>query len=274
MPPLLALEQVGTGEPLVLLHGIATDRRIWDLVAGELSRARRVVAVDTPGFGQSSPVGPGFDLRRVADRIVRGMVAQGVSTPFDLVGHSLGGGIAIVLAAEHPRLVRRLVLVAPAGLRPFPPAVSNLLAAGADAVLAARRTAAPLADTWWGRKLLLALTAADAADLPPTLARQMVEASASARRTAPALATITSADLRPVLARTQAPLGVIWGEADRTVPIRALDDLLQVRPDAEVVRIADAGHVPMIERPEQFATALQGLIKDVTTVTSESPIFR
>ena len=274
MPPRLALDDVGTGDPLVLVHGIATDRSIWDLVVGELARGRRVITLDVPGFGDSEPAGEEFDLREVAGQIVAGLADEGISGPFDLVGHSLGGGISIVLAATHPQLVRRLVLVAPAGLRPFPAAVSNLLAASADAVLAARRGAAPLADTWWGRRLLLALTAADAADLPPTLARQMIEASAAAKRTAPALATITSADLRFTLAHTQMPLGVIWGEADRTVPIRALDDLLQARPDAEVLRISDAGHVPMIERPDEFVAALQTLIQDVTTSKAERSIFR
>jgi pimeloyl-ACP methyl ester carboxylesterase len=121
---------------------------------------------------------------------------------------------------------------------------------------------------------LLALTAADAAALPPTLARQMVEASATAKRTAPALATITSSDLRPMLARTRVPLGVIWGEADRTVPIRALDDLLQVRPDANVTRMQGAGHVPMIEQPDEFVAALRRLIQDVTTLSGEPSILR
>src|SRR5579863_1844969 len=168
MPPLLALEDVGTGEPLVLLHGIATDRRIWDLTLGQLRGTRRVLALDLPGFGESAPVGDDFDLHEVADWIVDGLSQEGLTAPFDLVGHSLGGGIAIVLAATHPHLVRRLVLVAPAGLRPFPLAVST--------VLAARRGAVALTDTWWGRRLLLALSTADAAALPPTIARQMVEA--------------------------------------------------------------------------------------------------
>jgi pimeloyl-ACP methyl ester carboxylesterase len=274
MPSLLAMDEFGTGEPLVLVHGIATDRSIWQLVVAELSRTRRVIALDVPGFGASSPVGDDFVLAEVADRIVDGLAAVGVTGPFDLVGHSLGGGVSIVLAAAHRQLVRRLVLVAPAGLRPFPTTVSNLLAASADAVLAARRGAAPLTDTWWGRKLLLALTAADPADMPPILARQMVEASAAAQRTAPALATITSADLRLTLAHTQMPLGVIWGEADRTVPIRALEDLLQARPDANVVRVPDAGHVPMVERPAEFVAALERLIQDVTTSVQERSIFR
>ncbi|MDE3134186.1 MAG: alpha/beta fold hydrolase [Acidobacteriota bacterium] len=274
MASLLALDEHGSGEPLVLVHGIATDRSIWDLVVGELARARRVVALDVPGFGESEPVGEGFELGGVADRIVQGLAGEGISGPFDLVGHSLGGGLAIRLAATHPELVRRLVVVAPAGMRPFPTAISNLLAAGADAVLAARRGAAPLTDTWWGRRLLLALTAADAAALPPTLARRLVEASATARRTAPALAAITSADLRLTLAHTRMPLGVIWGEADRTVPIRALDDLLAARPDATVIRIRDAGHVPMVERPDAFVAALRTLIQDVTTSVPESSILR
>jgi pimeloyl-ACP methyl ester carboxylesterase len=270
----LAIDEFGSGEPLVLVHGIATDRSIWELVVHELARTRRVVTLDVPGFGASAPAGEGFELREVADQIVAGLAAAGVSGPFDLVGHSLGGGISITLAAMHPQLVRRLVLVAPAGLRPLPAAISNLLAASADAVLAARRGAAPLTDTWWGRRLLLVLTAADAAELPPTTARQMIEASAAARRTAPALATITSSDLRLPLAHTQMPLGVIWGEADRTVPIRALEDLLDARPDATVVRIAAAGHVPMVERPAEFITALQTLIQDVTTSAPEPSIFR
>jgi pimeloyl-ACP methyl ester carboxylesterase len=274
MAALLALDDLGSGEPLILLHGIATDRHIWDLVSSGLAADRRVVAPDLPGFGGSAPVGEDFDLEQVAERIVRGLGGRGIHGPFDLVGHSLGGGIAIALAAAHPRLVRRLVLVAPAGLRPFPAAISNLLAAGADAVLAARRGAVSLTDVWWGRKLLLALTAADGAELPPTLARQMVEASATAKRTAPALATITSADLRPLLARTQMPVGVIWGEADRTVPIRALDDLLDVRPDVVVARIPGAGHVPMVECPDEFVAALRMLIQDVTNLSAEHSIFR
>jgi pimeloyl-ACP methyl ester carboxylesterase len=274
MAALLALDDVGRGDPLILLHGIATDRHIWDLVVPELASDRRVVTLDLPGFGGSAPVGEDFDLERVAERIVHGLTGRGIHGPLDLVGHSLGGGIAITLATVHPRLVRRLVLVAPAGLRPFPATVSNVLAAAADAVLAARRGAASLTEVSWGRKLLLSLTAADGAEVPPTLARQLVEASATAQRTPAALATITSADLRPLLAELRMPLGVIWGEVDRTVPIRALDELLKARPDAQVSRIANTGHVPMVECPERFVTALRPLIQDVTNSAAESTILQ
>src|ERR1700749_4148741 len=116
MPALLAAQEAGAGERLVLLHGIATDHHIWDVVVPELATERHVVTLDLPGFGDSAPVDADYDLRRGADRMLRGVWGRGLQGPFDLVGHSLGGGIAITLAATHPRLVRRLVLVAPAGL--------------------------------------------------------------------------------------------------------------------------------------------------------------
>jgi pimeloyl-ACP methyl ester carboxylesterase len=101
----------------------------------------------------------------------------------------------------------------------------------------------------------------------------MIDASAGAQRTATALSAITSADLRPLLRRTTAPLGVIWGAQDRTVPSRHAAVIRAARPDAEVVMIERAGHVAMIERPDAFVAALEGLLarlpKDATTLPAD-----
>jgi pimeloyl-ACP methyl ester carboxylesterase len=262
----LAVEETGQGEPLVLLHGIATDRHIWDLVTPPLAAERRVISVDLPGFGGSAPAGEAFDLEQVAIRIARGLAARGVRGPFDLVGHSLGGGVALTLAVLRPRAVRRLVLVAPGGLKPLPPRIAGILASVADAVIAARRGAAPLTDLAWGRRLLLTGVVADGAELPPSLARQMVQASSTAMRTAPALRTIATADLRPLLVETRAPLGVIWGEADQTMPVGTVAEVVKARPDAMVARLPRTGHVPMVERPAAFADALVWLLDELPNV--------
>jgi 3-oxoadipate enol-lactonase len=270
---LLAVEELGHGEPLVLIHGLATNHNIWGLVAPPLARSRRVVLLDVPGFGGSEPAGEGFDLAEVAERIARGLAAQGVRGPFDLVGHSLGGAIALTLAARRPRLVRRLVLVAPAGLAAIPAPAAAVLAAASDGLLSVRRRLAPLAELRWGRRILLALTAADGASISPTQARMMVAASAGARRTASALAALNRADLLPLLKEVNAPLGVIWGAQDRTVPVRLAATVREARPDAEIVTIDHAGHVVMVERPEAFVTALEGLLarlpKHETTPSAE-----
>src|SRR6476661_8009037 len=104
---LIALETHGQGEPLVLVHGLATSRVIWRRVVPMLPG--RLVVVDVPGFGASPPVGEGFDPDALADGIG--------DARFDLVGHSLGGALSIGLAHRHRARVRSLVLVAPAGLR-------------------------------------------------------------------------------------------------------------------------------------------------------------
>jgi pimeloyl-ACP methyl ester carboxylesterase len=259
-PEGLVIEELGAGDPLVLIHGLATTRAIWNAVAPALARSRRVVTLDVPGFGESEPVGPGFDLVAVADRIAAGLTRAGVDPPFDLVGHSLGAGIALTIAAQHPDAVRRLVLVAPAGLTSVPRVASLLASVGVEGALAARRRLAGLADLDWGRRLLLGLAAADPAAISPTQARMMVDASATAQRTSAAFSTITGSDLRPLLRRTRVPLGLIWGAGDRTISVRNAEIVEAVRPDADVRIIERAGHVVMIERPDAFVDALDGLL--------------
>jgi pimeloyl-ACP methyl ester carboxylesterase len=156
--------------------------------------------------------------------------------------------------------------VAPGGLKPLPPRIAGIVASAADGVIAARRVAAPLTDLAWGRRLLLTGVVADGAELPPSLARQMVQASSTALRTAAALRTIATADLRPLLVETRAPLGVIWGEADQTTPVGIVAEVVEARPDAMVARLRGTGHVPMVERPAAFADALVWLLDALPNV--------
>jgi len=226
-----------------------------------LARSRRVIALDLPGFGESAPAGPGFDLDEVAQRITDGLAAEGVRGRFDVVGHSLGAAVALTLAVGRPSTVRRLVLVAPAGLAPVNPIAGAIGSATVERLLWARRRLAPLTDLEWGRRLLLAFAACDPASIPPTQARMMVGASASAQRTAAALAAVTGSDLGARLRELTVPLGVIWGERDRTVPLRHADVIREARPDAEITVIERAGHVVMVERPDAFVAALDELLQ-------------
>ena len=69
MAPLLAVEESGAGEVLVLIHGLGATRAVWTLVAPLLAPRHRVVTLDLPGFGESEPAGPGFELDAVAERV-------------------------------------------------------------------------------------------------------------------------------------------------------------------------------------------------------------
>src|SRR5918992_4149420 len=203
---MLARDEQGEGDALVLLHGVATSRLVWRRVIGPLARRRRVIAVDVPGFGESEPAGPGFELDEVADRLVDGL-APG---RFDLVGHSLGGAVAVATAARHPDRVRRLVLVAPAGLAPRATRVAAALGAAAERSVYARRAIGyQLAARSRGRQAMFGATVADAARLHPADARLLLDASAGGRPLAARGRRALEADLRDDLPAAPVPVGLI-----------------------------------------------------------------
>jgi pimeloyl-ACP methyl ester carboxylesterase len=257
VPSGVAIDVEGAGAPLVLIHGLATTRVIWRRVLPLLKPGRRVFTLDVPGFGDSPPAGPGFDLDDVADRIHD---ALAIDHPYDLVGHSMGAAVSLTLAKRNPAAVGRLVLVAPAGLRPMPLPAARALGAAASLAIPARRRAAGLADRAWGRRILMSPGTADPAQIPPAEVRAMLEASQGATRIAAALATAASADLRRAIRDLPTPLGLIWGESDRIIPPAGIETVLENRPQTAVQTIPQAGHIPMMERPEAFAEALHRLL--------------
>jgi pyruvate dehydrogenase E2 component (dihydrolipoamide acetyltransferase) len=241
----------------VLVHGVGASRRIWEPVLPRLAVARRVICVDLPGFGESPPVGEGFDLAAVADRVA---AIAGVPR-FDLVGHSLGGAVAVALAARRPDAVRRLVLVAPAGLAPRPARVAEALGALAAPASHVRRVlGGPFADRASARRAMFGMTVHDAGRLHPDAARLMLEASATATRVGEGVREAVAADLREALAASRIPLGLLWGESDRIVAFGGLDQLVRLRPDALVETLPRTGHVPQLERPAAFAAALHRVL--------------
>jgi pimeloyl-ACP methyl ester carboxylesterase len=240
---------------------VGASRSIWDRVTPALSTRRLVLAPDLPGFGRSDPIGPGFDLAEVARALAEALAAR-VDRPFDLVGNSLGGAVAIRLAHSRPQLVRRLVLVAPAGFTPLPRPLA--LAAGqlVGPGLALRRLGGvPLARIPAARQILLLGTIAEPRRLSADDAVAMLRSSSGSTRIGAAVEAVLQADLRPTLVELDSPLGLIWGRRDRVVPLSTLESLRELRPDAAVATIAAAAHVPQLEQPKQFVAALRRVLK-------------
>jgi pyruvate dehydrogenase E2 component (dihydrolipoamide acetyltransferase) len=253
----LARDEHGAGEPLVLLHGVATSRLVWRRVVEPLARGRRVIAVDVPGFGESAPAGPGFELEQVADALIGGLAVE----RFDLVGHSLGGAVAVATAARRPAAVRRLVLVAPAGLAPRATRIAAVLGAAAERAEYARRVLGHrLVARARARRVMFGASVADAGRLHPADARLLLDASIGARRVAAGVRSALEADLRDDLATAPMPLGVIWGTADRIVPYAGLEAVRRLRPDTAVETLAATGHIPQIEHPAAFVAALERIL--------------
>jgi len=256
----IAIEERGSGEPLVLLHGVGTTRAIWHRVVPDLATDRRVVLVDVPGFGQSAPIGHGFELEPVANAIGDAM-SERIGDGYDLVGTSLGGALAITLASERPASVRKLILAAPAGFRPHPTGIARLAGHVGAAIVRVRREIGhrALIGRPAGRRALLWGVAADGARIPPADVHLILSASRAARRVREAVRAAAAADLHPVVHRVRGPLGLLWGERDVVVPIANSRGIVAARPEAPFEIIANAGHIPHLESPREWTAAVRRL---------------
>jgi len=100
---------------VVLLHGLNDSHLTWHQIAPALSRDRRVLALDLPGHGRSDRPDASYELAWYAQIVAQWIETLGLA-PVDIVGHSLGGGIALGVLADRNTRIRRLVLAAPGGL--------------------------------------------------------------------------------------------------------------------------------------------------------------
>ena len=261
---MIAIDATGEGDPLVLLHGLGANRGVWGRVTPALAADRLVLAPDLPGFGTSEPAGPGFDLERAA-RKLSVVLSKRAGEPFDLVGNSLGGAVALQLAVLRPDLVRRLVLSAPAGFWPAPWPLPLTAGKVVGPMIAARRVfGAPLIRSPTARRALLTGAIAHPERLPADDARTMLRRSRGSSRIGPAVETVMRANLGPLLERLERPLGVIWGRRDRVVPIGTLERIRAIRPDLVVETLEDAAHVPQLECPVQYVDVLTRVLKRLT----------
>ncbi len=241
------LERPGRGPALVLLHGFAAQKDAWLDFADALPRGRRLLIPDLPGHGDSG-AGPGdYGARRLADEVGAWLAAT-ANGPADLAGNSLGGLVATLVAAERPGLVRRLVLMDPAGVpAPRRSGLDSLLATGQNPLIPTTR-----ADY---DRLVTFVFARDPGIPGP--ARDVL--AAETRERAPFLRALfanlqgATGDLRPILPAVQQPTLVIWGERDRVLDPSAAPLWIGALPDARLALLPGVGHAPMMEAPDDTA---------------------
>jgi pimeloyl-ACP methyl ester carboxylesterase len=244
----LGYDRRGSGEPLVLLHSLGTDRHVWTPVMDCLAEQRDVIAVDLPGFGDSPPVAANGDAPTavvLAAAVARFCADLGVPR-VHVAGNSLGGWVALQMALDGN--VRSVTAIAPAGLwpRPLPPKpeVARRLARAARPVL----SVAMASDR--ARRLALAGTMAHPERVPREDAVRLVRSYAAAPGYSSVNAAMRAGRFQGI-DRIRVPVTLAWAEFDRLVgPPRVLP------PGVRSVVLRDCGHVPMWDDPEQVARVL------------------
>jgi pimeloyl-ACP methyl ester carboxylesterase len=253
----VVVEESGAGKPVVLLHGMGSSHRSWHRVRRDLSRDARVLAPDLPGYAGSDPVGVGFSPSSVADVLVAVLRDRG-ATDCLLVGHSLGGLVAVTLADRHPGMVRRLVLVAPAGLQPRLALPGEAIGRILEALIGVRRELGrPVATSAQARRVMFGRVVHHPERLHASDARLVLEASRGATRIRQGVKTAMHADIRSALRRLPMPVDLVWGTEDRLLSPAGVDEARAARPGIPVHLIHDVGHLPMLERPAELAAIIR-----------------
>jgi len=247
----------GEGEPLVLVHGLGGAAANWLALAPLLVPGRRVLVPELPGHGGSAPLAAAPSLNAYADRLGVLLEREGCA-PAAIVGHSLGGAIAVRLAIRLPAAVRALVLAGAAGISSgsrnarYALTVTGIVKPGRKIAPYRRRVAR--SDTL--KRLVFGRWGA--AD-PPALSPELVEAylAGPARHTdtVSAAKALVRDDVRLDLDRVRCPSLVLWGARDNQLSLADGFDYAR-RLRAPLRTIADCGHLLIAERPVACADAI------------------
>ena len=247
----------GSGPPLILLHGLGTSSETWGPTMRALVDHFTVLAPDLAGHGQSS----GAPLRGSVEPLVKALddlcEEQGLETAA-VVGHSLGGLVAIRFALNHPNRVSHLVLVDAGGigeemswvLRIAAIPLLGRLVFGPSRLWVKHYNSRLIVPGDCDTNLLKSLHRSRTLHVTADFMRRAVGSSADA------LGPVESAYLLPRLGEIAAPVLVLWGEQDRLFPVEQLDGIRETCPQVEIHTFPDVGHWPYAEVPDAFNAAL------------------
>jgi 3-oxoadipate enol-lactonase len=249
----LAVSDVGNGSAVLLLHPFPLDSTVFGPQIDVLSRERRVLAVDFPGFGQS-PAPDGEVPFPAYAKALRELLGRKQISQVDALGVSMGGYALLELSHQAPRLLRRLIL---AGSRATPSSPEAIAKHEARAQRALRDGIGWLEAEWV--PLLLKPNAELAAkrQVGHIIRRATPQGVAAAAR-AIARRGDQSEAARKVSARTL----IIHGGEDRIISLAEAETTLQLLPQARLEVIPGAGHVANLDEPEHFTRVLVSFLEE------------
>jgi pimeloyl-ACP methyl ester carboxylesterase len=276
----LSYVEVGSGPVLLLIHGMAGTHATWQAVIEPLAQRHTVIAVDLPGHGASEAGAGDYSLGSLAAGLRDLLVKLGHDRA-TLVGHSLGGGIAMQFAYQFPEITERLVLVSSGGLGPeVNPVLRAAALPGANLFIAATAGPGRVAGTALARGLASVglQPSADVAEF----ARGYASLADAPRRSA-FLATLRAvvgtegqrveAGDRLYLAEG-VPVLIIWGRRDRIIPVAHAEHAHEVIPDSRLEIFDAAGHMPQLEVPARFVAVLERFLGETEPAQWSSELWR
>lgn len=244
----IGFEEAGGSEatPIVLLHGVGSDKSVWTPQVRYFSQDRRAVAFDYPGYGDSDPAPEGTTRDDYASAIFSGMHEIGIDRAH-ICGLSLGGVVAIAMHHAHAGRCASLILADSFAVHPEGKAIyERSLAASANLRAAAE-----------ARVDILLAQPAD-----PAVRSEVVETMARINPAAYRIGAeaVWLADQRERAEQIHVPTLVLVGQRDLVTPPDLSNELVDLIPDARMQVIAGAGHISNLEKPSEFNRAVAEFI--------------
>jgi pimeloyl-ACP methyl ester carboxylesterase len=263
-----AFVKVGSGPALLLLHGLGCDHTTWEPVIATLARSYTVIAPDLLGHGRSAKPRADYSVGGYANGM-RDLLTVLDIDKVTVVGHSLGGGVAMQFAYQFPERTERMVLVAPGGLGPE---VTPLIrAVGLPGFGVAMRVLTLPGIRHLGTAGMRALSRSGLAlthDLDEVAEIYDSFKDAGTRK---AISHVVRAvvDTRGQIVTmvdraylTQAmPMLVVWGTEDKVIPVKHAGTVGEIAPGAHVEVLGNSGHFPHKDHPERFAKILNDFVR-------------
>lgn len=248
----IRVHRTGKGRPIVLLHCLGVDRRLWDIAAAGTSDALTLLSYDFPGHGETPVPGAGYGIEDLSDQLAAVLERERVVRAH-VAGISLGGLVAQHFAATHPERVDRLVLI-----DTTPCYTDDLRRMWAVRAAEARQQGPSallpgLLDIWFTPEFV--------AKDPPAV-RYVRECFARTPGEGYALAceALAAADLRPLAPKIDAPTLVVCGEQDIGSFLDAARWLSATIKDARLAWLAPGRHASILEQPHAFRQALRAFL--------------
>jgi pimeloyl-ACP methyl ester carboxylesterase len=244
----LAYDRRGTGTPLVLLHGYPLDHHLWDELVPLLEDTFDVIAPDLRGFGNSTTIDSPYTMDDYASDIAGLLDHLGIQKA-GVVGHSMGGYVALAFARLYPERVRGLGLVS-----------SQVLADPPDRKEGRYKSAADVSANGIANVVEMMTPKFTPNEKLQAFARESMQGQQPAAFIGALRAMAERMDSTPLLSSFHFPVVIVHGDADSLIPIDRAREVKAALPPAHLVEVSGAGHMPMMEAKEKTAEALKHLI--------------
>ena len=243
----LAYERRGNGVPLVLLHGYPLDHHLWDEVAPLLEDTFDVIIPDLRGFGNSTMMAAPHSMDDYASDIANLLDRLNIQKAA-IVGHSMGGYVALAFARLYPDHVSGLGLVS-----------SQVLADPPERKEGRYKSAVDVSANGIGSVVEAMITKFTTDENLQAYARESMERQQPAAYIGALKAMAERPDSTSLLSSFKFPVVIVHGDTDALIPIDRAREVKAALPEAHLVEISGAGHMPMMEAKEKTAEALKHL---------------